>query len=609
MAVSATHTANAVAIISHVDHGKSSLCGQLLARTTNQDGADQLDHNALEQERGITIFAKNAAITWKDHKINLIDTPGHADFGGEVERTLNMADGVLLLVDATEGPMPQTRFVTSKALQLGLRPIVVLNKMDKLTARPNEVLDEVFALFESLGATDAQLDFPVVYASATNGWASLEQVKKGDGMDPLLDVILKHVPPPNAELGKPFRFQVTSLDYSSFIGGIAIGRLRSGTVSAGQEVAVVRADSKEVRTGKVQKVMTFMGMGRVEAVTACAGDVVALSGIEGPRISDTWADPANPEALPLLSVDEPTLSATFEVNTSPLAGKEGTMVTSRQLRDRLMKEILTNVALRVEETTGSTSGGAFKVSGRGELHLGILVETMRREGFELSIGRPSVIRKVVNGVKLEPFELLHLDVQAGHDSWVMEQMGIRGGIVRNIDHSKVRKAVVTEHCVLLTLFSQERIRLEFSISTQSLIGFRSEFVMHTAGTGIMYHAFDEYRECGSRDYPGRASGVLISNSAGNATAYSLDKLQSRGKLFISPGQTIYEGMIVGIHVAGDNDLTVNAVRPKQLTNIRAAGSDEAIVLHTPIRMGLERAMEFIEDDEVRTARVTCLHVD
>jgi GTP-binding protein len=533
-----------------------------------------------EKERGITIFAKNAAVVWKDHKINILDTPGHADFGGEVERVLSMADGVLLLVDASEGPMPQTRFVTTKAFEQGLRPIVVVNKMDKMAARPEEVVEEMYQLFETLGATDEQLDFPVIFASAANGWASAEVVQSGENMNALLDAILEHVPPPSVDVNGEFQFQVTSLDYSSYVGGIAIGRIGRGTIEKGKEVAIARSDTDEVKTGKVQQIMTFMGMDRVDAESAGAGDLVAMSGIELPRISDTWTEVANPQALPLLSVDEPTLSATFEVNTSPLAGKEGNMLTSRQLRERLEKECLTNVALKVEETTGSTSGGAFKVSGRGELHLGILIETMRREGFEMSIGRPSVIKKVVDGVKMEPFETLHVDVQEGHESYVMEQMGVRGGIMRDMDHL------------------QGRVRMEFSISTMSLIGFRSDFLVATAGTGIMYHSFDEYREQDSRDYPGRTNGVLISNGNGPATGYSLDKLQSRGKLFVSPNDQLYEGMIVGIHVAGDNDLTVNAVRGKQLTNVRASGSDDAIVLHTPMRMSLERAMEFIEDDEI-----------
>lgn len=494
-----------------------------------------------------------------------------------------MADGVLLLVDANEGPRPQTRFVSRKALERGLRPIVVVNKMDKMTARPDAVLDEVFQLFENLGASESQLDFPIIFASGSNGWASKVPAKSGTNMDPLLDAILEHIPAPKNDPEGPFQFQVISLDYNNYAGGIAIGKIVRGSVSKDQEISVLRASAAPgapPEKGKVKSLMTFHMMERVEQKMAMAGDIVALSGVDSPRISDTWCAVGAEERLPVLKVDEPTLSATFEVNTSPLAGKEGTSVTSRQLRDRLMKETLTNVALKVEETSGSTSGGAFKVSGRGEMHLGILVETMRREGFELSIGRPSVVRKVENGVKMEPFETLFLDVDPQHQSWVMEQMGIRGGEMLDMEHGT------------------DRVLMEFLISTRALLGFRTEFMQTTAGTGIMYTAFHSYKPQHGKDYELRKNGVMISNGAGTATAYAIEKLQSRGRMFVIPGEQLYEGMVVGIHVAGDNDLNVNVSKQKQLTNIRTTAADEAIILHTPLRMTLERAMEFIADDEL-----------
>jgi GTP-binding protein len=547
-------------------------------------GTRIMDSNDLEKERGITITAKNTALRWQDYRINIIDTPGHADFGGEVERVLSMVDSVLLLVDAMDGPMPQTRFVTRKAFSHGLRPIVVINKVDRPGARPSWVLDQTFDLFDKLGATDEQLDFPVVYASALNGYASLDpNVREGD-MTPLFETIIQHVPAPNVDVDGPFQMQVTTLDYSSYVGAIAVGRIRRGRAKPGQNITVVERDGK-TRNGRILQVLGFMGLERTEVPEATAGDIIAITGIEHPHISDTLCDPAAPEALPSLTVDEPTVTMSFEVNNSPFAGQDGKYVTSRQIRERLDRELISNVALRVEDTD---SPDKFRVSGRGELHLGILIENMRREGYELGVSRPQVIVKIIDGTPHEPYESVTVDVEQQHQGVVMEKLGQRRGDLRNMEPD-----------------GKGRVRLEYMIPSRGLIGFRSEFLTATQGSGLLYSIFDHYGPMRGGELKGRQNGVLISNGVGESVAYALWNLQERGRMFVAPGEDLYEGMIIGVHNR-DNDLVVNAMKGKQLTNIRAAGSDEAIILTPPIQLTLERAIEFIEDDEL--VEVTPHHI-
>jgi GTP-binding protein len=570
-----------IAIIAHVDHGKTTLVDKLLQQSGTfaahqQVGTRVMDSNDLERERGITILAKNTAIRWNDYRINIVDTPGHADFGGEVERVLSMVDSVLLLVDAVDGPMPQTRFVTRKAFAQGLHPIVVINKIDRPGARPNWVLDQTFDLFDKLGATEQQLDFPVVYCSALNGYAGLTpDVREGD-MTPLFETIIQHVPAPDVDLDGPFQMQVTSLDYSSYVGAIAIGRIKRGKVKPSQAISVIDTEAK-TRPGKVLQVLGFLGLERYEVPEASAGDIVAITGIEAPHISDTLCDPSRVEALPPLSVDEPTVTMTFEVNTSPFAGKDGKFVTSRQIRERLNRELIHNVALRVEDTD---SPDKFKVSGRGELHLGILIENMRREGYELAVSRPQVIIKQVNGAAHEPYEALTVDIESQHQGVVMEKLGLRKGDLLNMEPD-----------------GKGRVRLEYMIPSRGLIGFRTEFLTGTQGTGLLYSTFDHYGPVKKGEIVHRVNGVLIANGQGSSVAYSLFSLQERGRLFIGPGEELYEGMVIGIH-SRDNDLVVNPLKEKKLTNIRAAGSDENILLTPPIRFSLEQALEFIDDDEL-----------
>jgi len=570
-----------IAIIAHVDHGKTTLVDKLLQQSGTfaahqQMGTRVMDSNDLERERGITILAKNTAIRWNDYRINIVDTPGHADFGGEVERVLSMVDSVLLLVDAVDGPMPQTRFVTRKAFAQGLKPIVVINKIDRPGARPNWVLDQTFDLFDKLGATEEQLDFPVVYASALNGYAGLTaDVRDGD-MTPLFETIIKNVAPPKVDPEGPFQMQVSSIAYSSYVGAIAIGRIMRGKVKPNQLVTVIDRDGK-TRNGKILQVLGFMGLERTEVPEAEAGDIIAITGIEGPRISDTFCDPDTVEALPPLSVDEPTVTMTFEVNNSPFAGRDGKYVTSRQIRERLDRELIHNVALRVEDTG---SPDKFRVSGRGELHLGILIENMRREGYELGVSRPQVITKQVNDETHEPYEQLTVDIESQHQGAVMEQLGQRKGDLLNMEPD-----------------GKGRVRLEYMIPARGLIGFQTDFLTSTAGSGLIYHVFDHYGPEKKGMVGGRVNGVLISNGAGMSVAYALFNLQERGRMFIGPGEDLYEGMIIGIH-SRDNDLVVNAMKGKQLTNIRAAGSDENVILVPPIELTLERAIEFIDDDEL-----------
>ncbi|WP_298186191.1 translational GTPase TypA [Acidiferrobacter sp.] len=578
-----------IAIIAHVDHGKTTLVDELLKQSGTFEsranmGARVMDSNDLERERGITILAKNTAIRWRDHRINIVDTPGHADFGGEVERVLSMVDSVLLLVDAVDGPMPQTRFVTRKAFALGLRPIVVINKVDRPGARVNWVLDQTFDLFDKLGATEEQLDFPVVYASALYGYASLlPDTREGD-MTPLFEAILRHTPPPAVDPDGPFQMQVSSLAYSSYVGTIATGRIKRGTVRANQAVTVIDREGKR-REGKVLQVLGFLGLERTEIKEASAGDIIAVTGIDPIYISDTLCDPNRPEPLAPLTVDEPTVSMTFEINTSPFVGQDGKFVTSRQLRERLERELIHNVALRVEDTADADK---FKVSGRGELHLGILIETMRREGYELAVSRPQVITKIVNGEVHEPYEALTLDVEQAHQGVLIERLGNRRGDLLAMEPD-----------------TSGRIRLEYVIPSRGLIGFQTEFLSLTSGTGLMHHVFDHYGPVKKGDTGGRVNGVLISNGAGKSVAYALFSLQERGRLFIGPGEDLYEGMIIGIH-SRDNDLVVNPLRGKQLTNMRASGSDENVLLTPPIQLTLERAIEFIDDDEL--VEVTPHHI-
>ena len=570
-----------IAIIAHVDHGKTTLVDKLLSQSGTLDaraGAPErvMDSNDLEKERGITILAKNTAITWGDWRINIVDTPGHADFGGEVERVLSMVDSVLLLVDAVDGPMPQTRFVTQKALARGLRPIVVINKIDRPGSRPDWVLDQTFDLFDRLGATDEQLDFPVVYASALQGYASLEDdVREGD-MTPLFETITRHVPAPPVDRQGTFQMQISQLDYSSYVGVIGIGRIARGAIKSNTAVVIVDRHGKQ-RKGRILQIMGFHGLERVEVPEAQAGDIIAITGIEELNISDTLCDPEKVEALPALTVDEPTVSMTFQVNNSPFAGREGKFVTSRQIRERLQRELKHNVALRVEDTNDPDR---FRVSGRGELHLSVLIENMRREGYELGVSRPEVIFREVDGERQEPFEQLTVDVEEIHQGGVMEKLGLRGGDLKN-----------------MTPDGKGRVRLDYIIPSRGLIGFRTEFLTATQGTGLIYSVFDHYGPVKKGDYGQRINGVLIANGMGKALGYALFNLQERGRLFIGPGNEVYEGMVVGIH-SRDNDLVVNPLKAKQLTNVRASGSDENILLTPPIRFSLEQALEFIDDDEL-----------
>lgn len=570
-----------IAIIAHVDHGKTTLVDKLL----QQSGTLKLrtapvervmDSNVLEKERGITILSKNTAIEWHGYHINIVDTPGHADFGGEVERILSMVDSVLLLVDAVDGPMPQTRFVTQKAFAQGLHPIVVINKIDRPSARPDWVLNQVFDLFAQLGATDEQLDFPVVYTSALQGFATYEWNVANDNMDPLLETIIKHVPPPAVDPLAPFQMQVSSLDYSSYVGAIGIGRIKRGKIKTNTPVTIIGADGK-TRPGRVLQIMGYLGLERVEVPEAAAGDIIAVTGIEGLNISDTLCDPAAVEALPALLVDEPTVSMTFQVNTSPLAGQDGKYVTSRQIRERLQRELIHNVALRVEDTPDPDK---FRVSGRGELHLSILIETMRREGYELGVSRPEVIMKEIDGELCEPYEQVTIDIEEQHQGMVMEKLGSRRGELTDMLPD-----------------SKGRVRLDYIIPTRGLIGFRTEFLTTTSGTGLLYSIFDHYGVAKKGRVAPRQNGVLIANAPGKASAFALWNLQERGRMLIPPQTEVYEGMILGIH-SRDNDLVVNAIKGKQLTNIRAAGSDENIILTPYIKQSLEQALEFIEDDEL-----------
>ena len=570
-----------IAIVAHVDHGKTTLVDQLFRQSdTLAERAEvyerMMDSMDLERERGITIMAKNTAIRWKDYQINIVDTPGHADFGGEVERVLSMVDSVLLLVDAMDGPMPQTRFVTQKAFDMGLNPIVVINKIDRPGARADWVLNETFDLFDRLGATDEQLDFPIIYASGLNGYAGDNpDIRSGD-MTPLFEAIVNHVKPPQVERDKPFRMQVSSLDYSSYTGVIGIGRIERGSISGNTQVKIIGRDG-DVRNGRVLQIYKFLGLEKVEVDSAAAGDIISFTGMARLYISDTLCDPNHVEALPHLSVDEPTMSMTFQVNNSPFAGREGKFVTSRQIKERLERELIHNVALRVEEMDDPDK---FKVSGRGELHLSVLIETMRREGYELGVSRPEVIYKEIDGETHEPYEFVVLDLDEQHQGAVMERMGERKGELRNMVPD-----------------GKGRIRLEYLIPTRGLIGFQTEFMTLTSGSGLKFQTFDHYAPKKEGLGKTRHNGVLISMATGKALAYALFNLQDRGRLFIGHGDEVYEGMVIGIH-SRDNDLTVNPLKAKQLTNIRAAGSDENLILTPPIRNTLEQALEFIDDDEL-----------
>ncbi len=575
------HKLRNIAIIAHVDHGKTTLVDKLLRQSGTFAAHEKLeervmDSNALEKERGITILAKNTALDWKDYHINIVDTPGHADFGGEVERVLSMVDSVLLLVDAVDGPMPQTRFVTQKAFALGLKPIVVINKIDRPGARAHWVLDQTFDLFDRLGATEEQLDFPVIYASALNGYAGHDPDIREGNMDPLFETIIEKVHPPLVDEEGGFQMQISQLDYNSYVGIIGIGRIQRGVVKTNTQVVVVGRDGKQ-RNARILQVFGFKGLERVEVPEADAGDIIAFTGIDSLEISDTICSPDVVEALPPLSVDEPTISMTFQVNNSPFAGRDGKFVTSRQIRERLQRELLHNVALRVEDTGDPDK---FKVSGRGELHLSILIENMRREGYELGVSRPEVIIKEVDGEPCEPYEFVTIEVEEGHQGAIMEKMGERKGDLQNMVPD-----------------GQGRVRLEYNMPSRGLIGFQTEFLTATSGTGLIYHVFDRYGPMKKGDIGQRQNGVLISNTAGKGVAFGLFNLQERGRLFVEHGTEIYEGMIVGIH-SRDNDLVVNPTKAKQLTNMRASGSDEAIILTPPIRLSLEQALEFIDDDEL-----------
>jgi GTP-binding protein len=570
-----------IAIIAHVDHGKTTLVDQLLRQSGTLDARKDLqervmDSNDLERERGITILAKNTAITWGDYRINIVDTPGHADFGGEVERVLAMVDCVLLLVDAVDGPMPQTRFVTQKAFKHGLRPIVVINKIDRDEARPGWVLDQTFDLFDRLGATDEQLDFPVIYASALRGFSGLESTVRDGDMQPLFKTIVEHCPPPDVDVDGPLQLQVTLLDYSSYVGAIGIGRIKRGTIKRGMTVTVVSREGKQ-RAEKITQILGFHGLTRIEVESAGAGDIVAFAGISEPKVSDTLCDPATVEPLPSLTVDEPTISMTFEVNTSPFLGREGKFVTSRQIRERLDREAIHNVALRVEPTADPDK---FVVFGRGELHLGVLLENMRREGYEMAVSRPRVVIKHVDGAAHEPIEQVTIDADSDAQGAVMQALGSRGGDLKDMQAD-----------------GRGRVRLDYMIPSRGLIGFQTEFRTMTRGTGLLHHVFDHYGPVVQRQLGQRPNGVLISNGQGVALAYSLFSLQERGRLCIGANEEVYEGMIIGMNNRLD-DLVVNPLKGKKLTNMRASGKDEAVVLSPPIRFSLEQAMEFIDDDEL-----------
>ena len=569
-----------VAIIAHVDHGKTTLVDELLKQSGTLgerfgEVERVMDSNDQERERGITILSKNTAISWSDYRINIVDTPGHADFGGEVERVLSMVDSVLLLVDAQEGPMPQTRFVTQKAFKHGLRPIVVVNKIDKPGARPDWVIDQVFDLFDNLGATDEQLDFPIIYASSLNGYASLEDSVSGGDMTPLFEAIVEHCPAPDVDPDGPLQMQVSNLDYSSYVGAIAVGRVKRGTIRPNQQVAVARGDHQF--KAKIGIVYGYMGLERHEVKEARAGDIIALTGIEAPMVSDVLCDPEHVEGMPALSVDEPTVSMTFQVNSSPFAGKEGKYLTSRQIKDRLERELIHNVALRVEEGTDAEK---FKVSGRGELHLSVLIENMRREGFELAVSRPEVIFREIDDKICEPYEQVTIDIEEQHQGALMETLGERKGNLKDMVPD-----------------GKGRVRLDYMMPSRGLIGFQTDFMTMTSGTGLIYHVFDHYGPVQAGGIAPRKNGVLISNGKGKALGYALWNLQERGRLFSSHGDDVYEGQIIGIH-ARSNDLVVNPLKGKQLTNVRASGKDDAIALTPPIPLTLEMALEFIEEDEL-----------
>ncbi|KXO32720.1 GTP-binding protein TypA [Francisella tularensis] len=570
-----------IAIIAHVDHGKTTLVDKLLQQsgTLKSRGPEVervMDSNDIEKERGITILAKNTALKWNDYRINIVDTPGHADFGGEVERVLSMVDSVLLLVDAVDGPMPQTRFVTEKAFAKGLKPIVVINKIDRDGARPGWVVDQVFDLFDRLGATDEQLDFPVIYASAIDGWATNDINQKKDDMTDLFKAIVENVEHPNVDENGPFQMQISSLDYSNFTGTIGIGRIQRGKIKTNTPVTIVNV-AGEKRIGRVLQILGYLGLERNEVAEASAGDIVCVTGMERLKISDTLCNPEHVEALPALSVDEPTISMTFQVNNSPFAGKEGKFVTSRQIKERLEKELIHNVALRVEQLDDPDK---FKVSGRGELHLSILLENMRREGFEIAVSRPQVIFKDIDGEKHEPYEQAIIDIDEEHQGTVMEKMGLRQGELKNMEPD-----------------GKGRVKLEFIIPSRGLIGFYTEFLTITSGSGILNKVFDHYGPMKKQNLETRQNGTLVSMVSGKALAFALFNLQERGRMFIGHGTDVYQGMIIGIHNR-DNDLVVNPCKGKQLTNIRASGKDEAVVLVPPIKLTLEYALEFIEDDEL-----------
>jgi GTP-binding protein len=578
-----------IAIIAHVDHGKTTLVDKLLQQSGTLESRGQqlervMDSNDQERERGITILAKNTAISWQDYRINIVDTPGHADFGGEVERVLSMVDSVLLLVDAVDGPMPQTRFVTQKAFARGLKPIVVVNKVDREGARPDWVIDEVFDLFDKLGATDEQLDFPIIYASAINGIAGLEADEMADDMQPLFEAIVEKVPSPDVTIDAPFQMQISALDYNSYVGVIGIGRVTRGTVKNNQQVIIVDRDGNE-RKGKILQVKSHLGLERIDVDQAAAGEIICISGIDALQISDTLCDPEKVEAMPPLTVDEPTISMTFQVNDSPFAGQDGKFITTRHLKERLDRELLYNVALRVEQ--GDTPD-KYTVSGRGELHLSVLIESMRREGFELAVSRPEVIVHEVDGVKQEPYELLVVDCDDTHQGSVIEELGLRRAEMQDMLPD-----------------GKGRVRLQFIVPTRGLIGFRSLFLSLTSGSGLMTHMFDHYGPYKETEVGARNNGVLVSMVKGKSLAYALFNLQDRGRLFIGPNIEVYEGMIIGLH-SRDNDLVVNPTKAKQLTNIRASGSDENILLTPPVEHSLEQAMEFIADDEL--VEVTPHHI-
>ncbi|MEN8178350.1 MAG: translational GTPase TypA [Pseudomonadota bacterium] len=570
-----------IAIIAHVDHGKTTLVDELLKQSGTLgerfgEVERVMDSNDQERERGITILSKNTAIDWNGYRINIVDTPGHADFGGEVERVLSMVDSVLLLVDAQEGPMPQTRFVTQKAFDHGLRPILVVNKIDKPGARPEWVIDQVFELFDRLGASDEQLDFPIIYASAINGYAGQEDTVRDGNMTPLFEAIIEHCPVPEVDLDGPFKMQISNLDYNSYVGAIAVGRVTRGSVRPNQQVVVVKYDG-DAHKAKIGLVYGYLGLERSEVKQASAGDIIAITGMEAPNVSDTLCAPDNVEAMPPLAVDEPTVSMAFQVNASPFAGKEGKYLTSRQLKERLERELIHNVALRVEEGPDPEK---FKVSGRGELHLSVLLESMRREGYELAVSRPEVIFREIDGEVCEPYEQLTVDVEDAHQGSIMEALGARKGELKDMLPD-----------------GQGRVRLDYIIPSRGLIGFQTEFMTSTSGTGLIYHVFDHYGPAQHGGIAPRKNGVLISNGQGKVLGFALFNLQERGRMFATPGDEVYEGQIVGIH-SRDNDLVVNPLKGKQLTNVRASGKDDAIMLTSPLKFSLEQALEFIEDDEL-----------